>query len=101
MDKYYEITFTALAVILFIAAIAVINGSQDQKIMAQAARIEQLQGDVKAMTSAFEDIELELIRVQAAYASWSKEIEKLRSAKDAVPEIPEIGRWKNRKEATK
>ena len=92
-----EVTVVVVILAFFLFILQVRN---HERINDQVAIVEQLQGDVKAMTSAFKEIELELIRVQAAYVSWSREIEKLRGARDQVPEIPEIGRWRNRKEAT-
>lgn len=101
MNKYSDNILTVVAVVLFVVAILFMNGSQDQKIAAQAKIIEQLQDDVKAMTSAFEEMSLNLLKSHYAYLSWSAEIRELRDAKDQAPEIPEIGRWRNRKEETK
>lgn len=78
-----------------------IHHPMEEKVDRQTALIEQLQGNVKAMTSAFEEISLELLKSQYAYSSWSGEIKKLRKAMSDAPEIPEIGRWKNRKETTR
>lgn len=101
MNKYWETIITVIALILFIGGLLFMNGSQNAKIANQATLIEQLQGDVKAMTSAFKEISIELLRSQYAYVSWSKEIKKLRKAMSDAPEIPPAGRWGNRKKATK
>ena len=101
MGKYSDIIFATIVVVLIVASIAFMNGSQDTKIANQAILIEQLQGDVKAMTSAFKEMSLELLKSQYAYSTWSIEIDGLRDSASQVPEIPEIGRWRNRKGVTR
>jgi len=92
------VTVVVAILAIFIFGLQIHNKN---RIDNQAITIEQLQGDVRAMTSAFDEISLELMRYRYAYNSWSKEIKKLWAAKDAVPEIPEVGRWENKKEATR
>lgn len=96
MDKRDIIPLFLLTLIVCSVFIYV-HRQHTHRLNEQAKIIEKLQGDVRTLETAFQGVEIAILKQAHAYGNWNKTISELGKAKDNVRPIPRPKRSKKRK----